>query len=289
VLGTAYFARSAALVGKMAAAVGRTEDAKKCSELAEGIRAAFRKAFVSEDGKVAGDSQGAYALALDFDLLDGPSRKAAFDRLAKNVEEVYGGHLSTGFASTLPALVELSKGGRHDLAAKLVLDKTFPSWGYEIENGATTLWERWDGFVKDRGFQDPGMNSFDHYAFGAVGEWMMRMLAGIELDPAHPGWSRFTIHPRPCAGVSSLHAERASIRGRIVSGWTLSDGAFELEVAIPANTSATVVLPARDASKLEEGGHPIVDSAPHVKVLSVKDGEATLDVAAGRYKFRSQP
>ena len=289
VLGTAYFARSAALVAKMAAAVGRTDDAKKCAELAEGIRAAFRKAFLSEGGKVAGDSQGAYALALDFDLLDTASRKPAFDRLVKNVEEVYGGHLSTGFASTLPALVELSKGGRHDLAAKLVLDKTFPSWGYEIENGATTLWERWDGFVKDRGFQDAGMNSFDHYAFGAVGEWMMRMLAGIELDPEHPGWSRFTIHPRPCAGLTSLHAERASIRGRIVSGWTLADGAFELEVAIPANTSATVVLPARDGSKLQENGRPIADAAPHVKVLSVKDGEATLDVRAGRYKFRSAP
>ncbi len=289
VLGTAYFARSAALVAKMAAAIGRTEDAKKCADLAEGIRAAFRKAFVSEDGKIAGNSQGAYALALDFDLLDAAGRKTAFDRLAKNVEGAYGGHLSTGFASTLPALVELSKGGRHDLAAKLVLGKTFPSWGYEIENGATTLWERWDGFVKDRGFQDPGMNSFDHYAFGAVGEWMMRMLAGIDFDPEHPGWSRFTIHPRPCAGLASVHAERASIRGRIVSGWSLAEGAFDLEVAIPANTSATVVLPARDGAKLEEGGRPIADAAPNVKVLSVKDGEATLDVRAGRYKFRSVP
>lgn len=288
VLGTAYFANSAALVAKMAAAVGRTDDAKRCGELAEGIRAAFRKAFVSADGKVQGDSQGAYALALHFDLLDDAMRKLTLERLAKNVEETYGGHLSTGFASTLPALVALSNGGRHDLAAKLVLDHRFPSWGYTIDNGATTLWERWDGFVKDRGFQDAGMNSFNHYAFGAVGEWMVRMLAGIDLDPESPGWSRFRIHPRPCAGVNSLRAERATIHGHIVSSWTTNDQGFELEVGIPPNTSATVVIPAKDGAKIEEGGRPVAEAAPNVRVVSVKDGEATLEVRAGKYKFRSK-
>src|SRR6202008_4775948 len=151
------------------AAVGRTEHAERPAQLASGIREAFRKAFVAEDGTLLGGSQGTCALALAFDLLTEKQQAKALQNLERGIVEDYGGHLSTGFTSTLPALLELSRRGRTELATKLVLDKTFPSWGYAIEQGATTIWERWDGYVPERGLQDAGMNSFNHYAFGAVG------------------------------------------------------------------------------------------------------------------------
>jgi alpha-L-rhamnosidase len=288
VLGTAYFAHSAQLVARMATAVGRADDAKRCHELFEGIRAAFRKAFVDADGTISGKSQGGAALALAFDLLEPEQQTRAVDHLVANIEKDYDGHLSTGFASTLPALMELSERGHVELATKLALDHRFPSWGYAIDNGATTLWERWDGFVKGRGFQDAGMNSFNHYAFGAVGEWMMRVLAGIDLDDEHSGGSRFVIHPRAGSGLSSVTAVRATIRGRVATSWTRDGSGFTLELTIPANTSAMVIVPAKDASGLTESGQPIEAAAPHVRVVSIENGEAVLDVRAGTYAIRSR-
>ncbi len=288
VLATAYFAHSARLVSRMAASVGRAADAKHFGELSEGIRAAFRKAFVAEDGKIQGDAQGGYALALDFDLLTQAQQDHALARLVENIEKAYDGHLSTGFTSTLPAMLELSRRGHVELATKLALDHRFPSWGYAVDNGATTLWERWDGYVKERGLQDASMNSFNHYAFGAIGEWMMRVLAGLEPDEEHPGWERFTVHPRPSAGITSVKAEHATIRGRIVSAWSREGGTFRLEVTIPANTSAAVIVPAKDAASVSEGGRPLSEAAPHVRLVSVQAGEAVLDVRAGSYHFESR-
>ncbi|HEV8112266.1 MAG TPA: family 78 glycoside hydrolase catalytic domain [Planctomycetota bacterium] len=288
VLGTAYFAHSAQLVSRMAAAVGRADDAKRCRELFEGIRAAFRKAFVAADGTISGNSQGGAALGLAFDLLDPPQQAHAVESLAANIEKSYDGHLSTGFASTLPALMALSERGHVELATKLALDHRFPSWGYAIDNGATTLWERWDGFVKGRGFQDAGMNSFNHYAFGAVGEWMMRVLAGIDLDDEPPGGSRFVIHPRAGSGLRSVTAVRATIRGRVATSWTRDEHSFTLDLTIPANTSATVIVPAKDLAGLTEGGVPIDAAAPNVRVVSIRDGEAVLEVRAGTYAIRSE-
>ena len=289
VLATAYFAHSADLVARMAAAVGRADEAGKLAELAKGVREAFRKAFVAADGTIQGGSQGACALALAFDLLTEEQQQKALERLEQGIAKDYGGHLSTGFTSTLPTLLELSKRGRSELATKLVLDKTFPSWGYAIEQGATTIWERWDGFVPERGLQDAGMNSFNHYAFGAVGEWMMRTLAGIEPDPEHPGWSRFSIRPRPGTQLSFVRAEHDSIRGRIASAWEREGGEFRLDVTIPANTRATVHVPAKNESSVTEGGKSLGESAPHVRFVEMRDGAAVLDVAAGSYRFVGKP
>ncbi|MFN0007267.1 MAG: family 78 glycoside hydrolase catalytic domain [Planctomycetota bacterium] len=288
-LATAHFAHSAELVARMAAAVGRAEDAGRYAELARGIREAFRKAFVAEDGTLLGGSQGACALALAFDLLTEEQQGKALDRLEQGIVQDYGGHLSTGFTSTLPALLELSRRGRTELATKLVLDKTFPSWGYAIEQGATTIWERWDGFVPERGLQDAGMNSFNHYAFGAVGEWMMRMLAGIEPDPEHPGWARFSIHPRAGPQLSFVRAEHHTIRGKIASAWKREGGSFHLDVTIPPNTRAKVFLPARDVSSVTEGGRPLAEAGSHVRFVEMRGGEAVLDVAAGSYRFAGKP
>jgi alpha-L-rhamnosidase len=186
-------------------------------------------------------------------------------------------------------MMELSKRGRAALATKLALEHAFPSWGYAIDNGATTLWERWDGYVPERGLQDSGMNSFNHYAFGAVGEWMMRVLGGIDFDEDHPGWSHFAIHPRPGPGLDSAQASYATIRGRIGTAWSRSNGTFDLEVTIPANTSATVTIPAKDAASVTEGGRPIQEAAPYAQVVSAKDSAVVLEVLAGHYKFQGRP
>lgn len=288
-LATAYFARSTALVAKMAKAVGRGDDAARLEELAQGIRAAFRKAFVAEDGTVQSGTQGACALALAFDLLTEEQQAKAIERLERGIVQDYGGHLSTGFTSTLPALLELSRRGREELATKLVLEKSFPSWGYAIEQGATTIWERWDGFVPERGLQDAGMNSFNHYAFGAVGEWMMRTLAGIEPDEEHPGWERFSIHPRPGSQLSFVRAEHDTIRGKIASSWKREGGEFHLDVTIPPNTRATVFVPAKDAASVTEGGRPLAEAAPHARFVEMRGPAAVLDVAAGTYRFVGKP
>ena len=148
------------------------------------------------------------------------------------------------FRSTHRMMLELSRNGQHDEAWRLMNLRTVPSWGYMVEMGATTIWERWDGYVKGRGFQDPGMNSFNHWAFGSVGEWVWRELAGINPDDEQPGYKHFFIRPRPCGDLTWVKARYDSIRGPIVSDWKIADGRFQLHVEIPANTTATVYVPA---------------------------------------------
>jgi alpha-L-rhamnosidase len=173
VFATAMFAHSTDLVARMAGVLGKAEDARKYGDLFEQIKAAFNAAYVDADGRIMGNTQAGYALALHLDLLPPPRREEAVKRLAAGID-AYKGHMSTGFHSSYKMMLELSRAGRTDRAYQLALEKTFPSWGYSIENGATTIWERWDGYVKGRGFQDKGMNSFNHYAIGAVGEWLPR-------------------------------------------------------------------------------------------------------------------
>ena len=162
-----------------------------------------------------------------------------------------------------------------------------PSWGYMVDMGATTIWERWDGYVKGRGFQDPGMNSFNHWAFGAVGEWVWRELAGINPDEDQPGYKHFVIRPRPCGGLTWVKARYDSIRGPIVSEWKIADGRFQLHVEIPANTTATVFVPAKDAAAVTESGKPAAEAAG-VKLLRTEAGTAVFAVESGRYRFEAR-
>jgi alpha-L-rhamnosidase len=162
---------------------------------------------------------------------------------------VSNGHrMTTGFLGTYPLLPVLSANGRHDLAVRLFQSREFPSWGYEVENGATTIWERWNSYTREKGFFEPSMNSFSHYSFGAVAEWMFRSLAGIDTDG--PGYRKIVIRPGPVAGranpgkpVEWVKAEYVSVRGRIVVNWRVAGGRFELETTIPANTTARVGIP----------------------------------------------
>ena len=183
-------------------------------------------------------------------------------------------------------MLELTRNGRHDEAWRILNLWTVPSWGHMVEMGATTIWERWDGYVKGRGFQDAGMNSFNHGAFGAVGEWVWRELAGLNPDDAPPGWKHFIIRPRPCDGLTWVKARYDSIRGPIVSEWKTADGRFELQVEIPPNTMAEVFLPTRDAAAVTENSKPAGQSAG-VKLLRAEPGTAVFAVESGHYRFES--
>jgi alpha-L-rhamnosidase len=283
VFATAFFAHSTEIVAKMAGVLGRNEDAKEYGALFEAIKVAFNKRFVDENGRIEGDTQAGYALALNFNLLPDALRPKAVGHLVEGFRR-YGGHLSTGIQSTHRLMLELTRNGLNDEAWRLILLRDFPSWGMMIENGATTIWERWDGYVKGRGFQDKGMNSFNHWAFGAVGEWMYRTILGINLDESQPAYKHFEIHPQPGGGVTWAKGSYNSIRGMISSAWKQEGATFTLEVVVPANTSATIYVPAKDTNAVTESGRPAA-SAEGVTSKGFANGAAVFEVESGRYTF----
>jgi len=291
VFATAFFAHSTEIVAKMAAALGRKEDAKRYGELFEGIKAAFNKAFVKPDGRIEGDPQAGYALALRFALLPDKLRPKAVQHLLEGIER-YNGHLSTGIQTTHRLMLELTRNGCHDQACHIINLRTVPSWGYTIEMGATTIWERWDGFVKGRGtkpedqLQSPGMNSFNHWAFGSVGEWVWRNIAGINPDERYPGYKHFIIRPRPGPGFTWAKGEYKSIHGKIATHWVLGE-VFKMDMTIPANTTATVYIPAKSLDSITESGRPAT-KAEGLRFLRMEDGSAVFAADSGRYKFVSK-
>lgn len=286
VFATAFFAQSTELVAKMAAVLGRREDAATYAKLADDIKAAFNSAFVTPDGRIHGNTQAGYALALHFDLLPENLRAAAAGHMLEAIHR-YKDHMSTGIQSTIRLMLELTRTGHNDVAYQLINNRTMPSWGYSIDQGATTIWERWDGYVAGRGFQQPGMNSFNHWALGAVGEWMWRNVAGISPDDEQPGYKHIVIHPRPGGGLTWARGEYDSIRGPIVCAWKVKDCECEVDVAIPANTTATVYVPTQDIANVTESGKPIRE-ADGVKYLRMDRDAAVFEIGSGRYVFRSQ-
>jgi alpha-L-rhamnosidase len=286
VLATAFFAHSTEILAKMAEVLGRTEDAAKYGKMFADIKAAFNKAYVEPDGRIKGNTQAGYALALHFNLLDESLRPKAAQHLLEAIKK-YKDHPSTGIQSTHRMMLELSRNGFHDEAWRLINLRTVPSWGYMIEMGATTIWERWDGYVKGRGFQDAGMNSFNHWAFGAVGEWVWRELAGINPDDEQPGYKHFIIRPRPCPGLTWVKAEYDSIRGKIVSDWKLENGKFTLRVEAPVSTTATVYVPTKNADSIKESGKPAAQ-AEGVRFLKMENEYAVFAVESGQYVFQAE-
>jgi alpha-L-rhamnosidase len=273
-LATAFWQESTEMFSKMALAVGRKAEAEQYGKLAGAIRDAFVKAYIEDDGKIKGHTQAGYAMSLNFDLVPENLREAAVKHMIQRIED-YKWHISTGFHTTVMLMNQLTRFGRSDVAYRLINNKTMPSWGYEIEHGATTVWERWDGWVKDRGFQDAAMNSFNHYAIGAVGEWMYRTILGINPDEAKPGYKHFTIRPVPGGGLTYAKGSYHSIRGDIASAWKLDGDTFTLDVTIPPNTTATVYVP---AGEKVEGG----------EAVRIENGTAVFEVGSGTYQFVSK-
>ncbi len=281
---TAYFARSTALLAKTATVLGKKEDAAEYASLEEKIKSAFQKEFVAPNGRLSSNTQTAYALALAFELLPQAQRAAAAARLADDVKKF--GHLTTGFLGTPFLCQTLSDYGYLDIAYMLLNRTEYPSWLYPITKGATTIWERWDGIKPDGTFQDPGMNSFNHYAYGAIGEWMYRIVTGIELDEAHPGYKHVLIQPQPGGGLTFANASVESIYGRVASGWKIADGRFALTIEVPANTTATVRLPRAKLEQVTEGQKPLTGRTDILAARQAGDA-VVIDVGSGSYVFAS--
>jgi alpha-L-rhamnosidase len=284
VLATAFYARSVQLVAEVARVLGREEDAREHDGLFKAIRAAFENEFVTDGGRITGDNQTVYALALRFDLLSEEKRGAAARHLAEAVERA-SGHLTTGFLGVAHLLPALSEAGRDDVAYRLLMNETYPSWGYSLKQGATTIWERWDGWTSEKGFQDPGMNSFNHYSFGSVGEWMQSVIGGLATDPRQPGYKHALVRPRPGGGLRFARASLQSVHGRYATEWTVDEARLTLAVTVPANASATVFVPGvGEGSRVSEGGKP-PEQAEGVHLVRHDPGVAVYEVGSGAYRF----
>jgi alpha-L-rhamnosidase len=283
VVATAYFAYSTNLMHQTALALGKTEDAARFKVLFESIRSAFNTAYVGPDARIKGNTQTAYLLALHMDLLPEEKRAAAVQHLVDDIQ-AKDWHLSTGFIGVSYLNPVLSRFGRTDVAYRLLNQDTFPSWLFPVKNGATTIWERWDGWTPEKGFQDPNMNSFNHYSLGSVSQWLYDTVAGIAPDPQQPGWKHFLLRPQPGGGLTHASSTYDSIRGRIVSSWKQEGNKRTYNVTVPANTSTTVFVPATPTSKIMEGGRA-VEQAAGVKLLSREKDAAVLEVQSGSYQF----
>jgi alpha-L-rhamnosidase len=229
-------------------------------------------------------------MALRFDLLPEELRPKAAQYLEDDIK-AKGWHLSTGFVGVSHLLPVLTDAGKLDTAYRLLMQDSFPSWLFSVKHGATTIWERWDGWTPERGFQDPDMNSFNHYALGSCGQWLFDTVAGIGIDAQQPGFRHILIHPRPASGypgggLTWARASYRSIRGLITSGWRLeADDTLALDVTIPPGTTATVALPAGDPESLMESGKP-VKAAAGVRVLRREGPCPVLEIGSGRYQFK---
>ncbi len=276
-IGTAYFAYTTSLLAKTAAILGKKRDAEKYLKLHDKIVKAFNKEYVSPKGRLAGDTQTGYALALAFDLLPKKLQGRAVERFVQLIEE-YDNHLSTGFVGTPLLCPVLTRYGRTDVAYRLLLQETYPGWFYSILQGATTMWERWNSYTKEDGFGNVGMNSFNHYAYGAIGQWMYATVAGLDIDPEAPGFKRILIKPEPGGNLKRARAELETPYGKASSAWTISKGQFGLKVTVPANTSARVSLPSAEVKTLKESGKAL-------KKFEVKNGRTELEISAGNYVF----
>jgi alpha-L-rhamnosidase len=262
-IGTAFLFWSARLLADVARAIGRPGEEKRYRELCSSARDAFRRRFVTPDGLVAGNTQTSYVLALHFDLLEPHEREVAGAALARNVE--LHGHLTTGFVGTPYLLDALTAVGRLDLAYRLLLRRDFPSWLYPIVAAdATTIWERWDGWTEARGFFDPMMNSFNHYAYGSVAAWLYRTVAGLGLDaaPEAAGWRRARLAPRPPVHanlpeppLTRARAALETLHGRWAAAWTLDGGRFRFDATVPPGCTAGVELPDGARADVGAGRH----------------------------------
>jgi alpha-L-rhamnosidase len=284
-LATAYWAHDARLMSEMAKVLDRHDDSVKYEALFEKIRTAFQKEFVLPNGKVKGESQTGYVLSIAFELLPRELVTSASQLLVDDIK-AKGNHLTTGFIGVRHLCPILTKTGHADVAYILLNNDSYPSWGYSIKHGATTVWERWDGWTAEKGFQNPGMNSFNHYSLGSVCEWLFESVAGIDLDPKIPAYKHTVIRPVIGGGMTFARAEYNSIHGKIASGWKLSGINLELNVTIPVNTTASIYVPADKNTHVTEGGKP-AEKAQGMKFAKYENGYSVYKAGSGTYSFKS--
>ncbi len=290
-IGTAYYYYSATLMTQLANALGQSNDVIRFRQLAEAIKKTFVSRFIQADGRIVdakGESgQTFYALAFGLDLVPQDRREAVARQFVEEVKK-QDWHLATGFLGTPFVLFALEKAGQSDLAYQLVLNQTFPSWLLQVKLGSTTMWERWDGWLPDKGYQDPGMNSFNHYWLGCVGEWLYCSVAGIDTDG--PGFAKIRVRPvlsRSGQGLTSARGAYDSIRGRIASEWRMDGSDVTFKVTVPPNTQATLYVPATDPASVREGGRP-ADRVAGLQFLRTEPGYVVYEAGSGVYSFTSR-
>jgi alpha-L-rhamnosidase len=280
-ISTAFFAYSARLLAQSAEVLGKTDDAKYYSALFEKIKKVFNDEFFTKTGRSASDSQTSYVLALMFDLLPADMRPKATQYLVDDIKSRRN-HLSTGFLGTPYLCHVLSDNGKTDVAYDLLFQESYPSWLYPVKQGATTIWERWDGQKVDSTFQDIGMNSFNHYAYGAIGDWLYRVVAGLEIGKA--GYKQILIQPQPTDKLSFAKAYYDSPYGKIESGWERKNGKITLKVRIPSNTVATISLLDAKSDKITEGGKTFSDKTTFQN-LRTEGKWVKFEIGSGEYSF----
>lgn len=287
-LSTAYFGYAAKLMKEMANALGKSDDAAYYGELYKKVSNAFCNTFFDKDGytiegnkegKPRMDTQTSYILPLEFLELPDDLRQKAVKHLCEAIERS-DNHLQTGFLGTPHICNVLSNSGHSDLAYKLYVQTEYPSWLFPVKQGATTMWERWNSYTIKEGFGDVGMNSFNHYAYGAVEEWIMSHNLGIQRDETQPAYKHILIQPEINETFSYAKGGFRSVYGDISSAWKITKNGADIEFTIPANTTATFTLPvnAMDDLKIKSG-------KKGVSSQSFKNGKAVYELKSGSYKF----
>lgn len=279
-----FYAHSTQLLINSASVLGKSEDVEKYQELLKKIKAAFVKEYITPNGRLISGTQTAYILALNFDMLPEDQRAEAAKRLVANIK-TYNNHLTTGYLGTPYLCDVLTRFGYLDVAYTLLTQETYPSWLYPVKMGATTIWERWDGIKEDGNFQNPDMNSFNHYAYGAIGDWMYRTITGINISEGSLGYKSIFIKPRLGGGLSHASASVETYYGKLSSSWKLTDGKFSMEVTIPANTTATIYIPAANAQAITTSGKAL-STVKDVKITDANDNAyVAIKVGSGSYQF----
>ncbi|GGG22612.1 glycoside hydrolase family 78 protein [Paenibacillus abyssi] len=281
---TAYFALSTSILQKTAAVLGRTEDEARYAELYAGIKKAFTEEFVTPSGRLSVPTQTAQVIGLTFGLLEGQAQERAVRKLEKLLAD-NSFHLNTGFVGTPYLNHALSSFGLNEIAYKLLFQQDFPSWLYQVTKGATTIWEHWDGIKEDGTFWSDQMNSFNHYAYGAIGDWLYRVVAGINTGESGPGYKRMMIRPQPGDGLKWAEGRLDTMYGKVCSRWSkLENGRMEIRVSIPVNAAADIVLPDALLDVVTEGGKALAEADGIAEAMQTDTG-VSLSAGSGDYVF----
>jgi alpha-L-rhamnosidase len=278
-----FYAHSTQLLINAATVLGKTADVNSYTLLLKKIKEAFLREYMTPNGRLVSGTQTAYVLALQFDMLPESMQQSAAGRLADNVKD-YGYHLTTGFLGTPYLCHVLSRFGYTDIAYRLLLQDSYPSWLYPVKMGATTIWERWDGIKPDGSFENVGMNSFNHYSYGAIGDWMYRVVAGIDTYEDGPGYQHSQIAPHPGGELTEAAADLQTGYGLLSSHWRKAADSLLLDLVIPANTTSTVYIPAPEGGLIMEGGRAL-GSVKEIEVAGVGQGHLILKLGSGHYHF----
>lgn len=276
-----FYAHSTQMLINAAKVLGKDADVKEYTDLLQKIKKAFLNEFVTPNGRLLSSTQTAYVLSLYFDMLPEQLRPGIAKMLVENIA-AYKNHLTTGFLGTPYICHVLTRFGYNDVAYKLLLQETYPSWLYPVKSGATTIWERWDGQKPDGTFQTTNMNSFNHYAYGAIGDWLYRTAAG--LQEAAPGYREIVVKPHLGGGFTHIEAELMTPYGKAASAWKIENGQLFMNVVIPANSKATIYIPAKSADQIMESGK-VLSLVKEITVAGTEGGYILLKVGSGDYRF----